>query len=82
MSDQSNTPTAPPPPDPSADAVYICETLLKRMGQIEVRLTRRMIAIEKHLAALDLDSSGSTGQIQSFGKRLSDLEREVRQSAP
>ncbi len=80
MSDQ--TPTTPPPPDPSPDAVYICETLLKRMGAIEVRITRRLIAIERHLAALDLDGSGATGQIQSFGKRLSELEREVHALTP
>ncbi len=80
MSDQ--TPTAPPPPSPSPDAVYICETLLKKILASEARLTKRLIAIERHLAAIDLDDSGATGQIQSFGKRLSELEREVRALTP
>jgi hypothetical protein len=74
MSDSADT-LPPPPFQPSPDAVYICDTLLARIAKLEASHGKRLETIEKHLAAVDLNTKGAQGQIQSFGQRLNQVER-------
>lgn len=50
MSDQSRIPTLPPPPDPSADAIYITETLLSKLSEMRLQFNTAIGDLHKKIS--------------------------------
>lgn len=84
MTDQSNVPTIPPPPDPSADAVYVVDQVLSKLGQLRVEFNTALgdlhDLIGKHVGDVKVlaDRVVELHQLVPHqGRKIAKLEREV-----
>ncbi len=75
MTDPSKVPTTPPPPNVSADAVYVADTILTKLGELRVQFNAALGDLHAKLENYSAD-------VRTLTQSLAERVLAVHQSVP